>query len=274
MAARILRGSWRTGQIGRPQNKPRVVTSFITLPREPYTMGRREDLDRFYGLLGELEGGLGGRRTLGGCHGRMGWPGRGVYFFFEPGELREDGGAHRVVRVGTHGLKGGSRSTLWGRLRQHRGSLGGGRPGGGNHRGSVFRLHVGSAMLRREGLEGQYPTWGLGSSAKRAMTAHEHPIEKLVSDHIRSMPFLWLEVDDEPGPESARGHIERNAIGLISNHNKIETDRAIDPPSASWLGQWCSKKKIRDSGLWNSDHVNLSHKTEFLDIFTHLIRQQ
>ena len=28
----------------------------------------------------------------------------------------------RIVRVGTHGLKTGSRSTLWGRLSQHRGT--------------------------------------------------------------------------------------------------------------------------------------------------------
>ena len=125
-------------------------------------MERREHLDHFYELLGELEGGLG-------------WPKRGVYFFFEPGELREDGRTPRGDRVGTHGLKAGSRSTLWGRLRQHRGSLGGELAGGGNHRGSVFRLHVGSALLRREGLESRYPTWGVGSLASRIVRAHEYP---------------------------------------------------------------------------------------------------
>jgi len=49
---------------------------------------------------------------------------------------------NRVVRVGTHGLKTGSTSTLWGRVHQHRDT----REGGGNHRGSVFRLHVGQAL--------------------------------------------------------------------------------------------------------------------------------
>ena len=236
-------------------------------------MGRREDLGRFYGLLGELEHRLGGRRTLGECHGGMGWPRRGVYFFFEPGELREDGRAPRVVRVGTHALKAGSKSTLWGRLRQHRGSLGGERAGGGNHRGSVFRLHVGSALLRRESLEARYPTWGIGSSASRAARVHEHPIERLVSEHIRSMPFLWLELDDELGPDSMRGYIERNTIGLLSNHKTLASYRALDLPSMGWLGQWCSKKKIRDSGLWNSDHIYVIHNTEFLDIFARIIRK-
>ena len=49
------------------------------------------------------------------------------------------GAGPRVVRIGTHGLKNGSRSTLWGRLSQHRGSS---RSGLGNHRGSSFRLLV------------------------------------------------------------------------------------------------------------------------------------
>ena len=66
---------------------------------------RRADLDRFYALLAELEGLRGGKRLLAECHGRMGWPQRGVYFFFEDGELRDDGVTPRVVRVGTHALQ-------------------------------------------------------------------------------------------------------------------------------------------------------------------------
>jgi hypothetical protein len=38
---------------------------------------------------------------------------------------------------------------------------------------------------------------------------------------------LWLSVDDEPGPQSLRGCIERNAIALLSNYGKLP----IDPPS-------------------------------------------
>jgi hypothetical protein len=49
------------------------------------------DLDRFYSLLRQLETALGGTRMLADCHGRLGWPQRGVYFFFEPGEFRRNG---------------------------------------------------------------------------------------------------------------------------------------------------------------------------------------
>jgi hypothetical protein len=88
------------------------------------------DLDRFYRLLSRLEHAIGGTRTLAECHGRLGWPARGMYFFFEPGEIRGDGNP-RVTRVGTHALTATSKATLWGRLAQHRGR----GDGGGNHAG-------------------------------------------------------------------------------------------------------------------------------------------
>ena len=107
--------------------------------------GRLDHLKRFYDLLADLEIRQGDRRRLSACDGRMNWPARGVYFFFEPGETRSDSGAGpRVVRVGTHALTTGSRTTLWDRLSQHRGTA---KKGGGNHRGSIFRLLVGAALI-------------------------------------------------------------------------------------------------------------------------------
>ena len=47
-----------------------------------------------------------------------------------------------------------------------------------------------------------------------------------MSTVIGAMPFLWLAVDDEPGAESLRGDIERNAIALLSNFGK----QPVDPP--------------------------------------------
>ena len=78
---------------------------------------RVDDLARFYLLVDRLEKAVSGPRTLSCCTGRTGWPLRGVYFFREPDEKRSDSGhGHRVVRVGTHALKPGSSTTLWGRL--------------------------------------------------------------------------------------------------------------------------------------------------------------
>ena len=221
------------------------------------TMQRLDQINRFYDALHVLEDRLGGKRFLAECHGKMKWPRRGVYFFFELGEKRSTCPDLRVARVGTHALKQGSRSTLWGRLRTHRGSLKGKHPGGGNHRGSIFRLHVGTAILKRGGLD--YPTWGVGSSTSRKLRDLEYPVEKRVSQHIRLMPFVWLEVNDPPGPSSKRAYIERNSISLLSNFGRLGTASAIDPPSAGWLGHFCRSEMVRESGLWNVNHVAEEH---------------
>jgi len=113
-------------------------------------------IDRFYFDLEDLREQVGGYRLLSSCTGSMNWPERGVYFFFEAGETRDFKDDLRVVRVGTHAVSKGSKTTLWDRLRTHRGSLSGRYAGGGNHRGSIFRLHVGSAILNKEGLTGEY----------------------------------------------------------------------------------------------------------------------
>jgi len=227
---------------------------------------RLQHVQRFYETLAKLEQNLGGKRTLGAVDGTMPWPRRGVYFFFEPGEMRTtSGGGLRVTRVGTHALKAGSKSTLWSRLQAHRGTLKGSRPGGGNHRGSIFRLHVGTALIRRDDWpEEVIAQWAVGSSAKREVRAKEYPLEQAVSELIRSMPFLWLDINDEPGPASLRGYIERNSIALLSNLDCPEA--SIDHPSLGWLGHWAASEQIRLSGLWNVNHVTVSYDPAFLGV--------
>lgn len=221
------------------------------------------DLKRFYSLLDELARNIQGPRVLSHCSGRMDWPVRGVYFFQESGQARTDTGtAPRTVRVGTHALKDGSRTRLWNRLSQHKGAT---RSGGGNHRGSVFRLMVGTALMERDGHD--FPTWGQGSSAPKHIRVTEQSLEKLVSKTIGDMPVLWLAIEDTAGPGSLRGYIEHNAIALLSNYNK----QAIDPPSGTWLGELCTREKVRKSGLWNQNHVDEDYDPAFLDVLERLV---
>src|SRR4051812_46407565 len=117
---------------------------------------RIEDLKRFYDHLGRVETRAGGKRNLASCTGKSGWPERGVYFFFEDGESRSNSGqGPRVVRVGTHAITTGSKTKLWDRLLQHRGSTN----LGGNNRGSVFRLLVGGALSEKDPTV-SVTTWG------------------------------------------------------------------------------------------------------------------
>jgi len=230
-------------------------------------MTRREDVDRFYELMQELEKRTGGKRTLNNCSGRMGWPHRGIYFFFEDGEYRNNGDL-RIVRVGTHALKIGSGTSLWNRLSQHQGTLSGRHPGGGNHRGSIFRLHVGTAIISKDNLS--VPTWSKGSTAKGAIRESEYSVEKKVSQYIGAMPFLWLGVNDEPGPESMRGYIERNSIALLSNYNNQES---IDKQSEEWLGNYAWREKVNISGLWNVKHVDDVYDPKFLDVLEKYVEE-
>lgn len=189
-------------------------------------------------------------RKLDNCNGRMVWSRRGVYFFSDPEEPREDG-TPRIVRVGTHAVSKGSRTTLWNRLRQHRGTLGGGHPGGGNHRGSVFREIVGEAMIARDNLH--CPTWGEGHTATREVRDQEYSVESRVSEYVRRLSLLWLAVDDAPGRESRRAFVERNSIAILSN---FASASPIDPASKDWLGHSSPRQRVVGSGLWNSEFVD------------------
>ena len=224
---------------------------------------RLKDIKRFYDLLDQLELKVGKKRILANCNGHMDWPERGVYFFFEPGEERSTSGTGmRVVRVGTHALSTGVQANLWNRLKQHQGIQ---RNGGGNHRGSVFRKHVGKAIIARDGLTTPATkTWGVGNNAPKDVREAEKPIEQLVSEHIRSMPFLWVAIEDEPGPDSHRGLVERHAIALLSNFRNPA--QSIDPSSGTWLGHTAASESIRRSGIWNVNHIDKTYNPGFLNL--------
>ena len=180
-----------------------------------------------------------------------------------------------MVRVGTHALKDGSRTTLWKRLSQHQGVR---RSGGGNHRGSIFRLLTGQALIARDGLE--VPTWGVGRDAGKAagrlglereqVESLEQPVEKAVSTTLGAMELLWVPIEDSPGSGSLRGYIERNSIALLSNYRGA----GIDPPSSDWLGRFSNHEKVRQSGLWNSNHVDEPYEPAFLGVLKRLVEAQ
>lgn len=212
------------------------------------------DLGRLYSLLERLAEATGQGRRLGDCVGGNGWPARGVYFIFEPGEHRSAApSVARVVRVGTHAVGAGAKSSLWGRLRMHRGT----KAGNGSHRSSIFRHHVGAAILRSEGR--QLATWHDKKSPDEKALERAH--EQAVSQRICAMSVLWVNVPDAPGPGSDRALIEKNAIALLSNGRK-----PMDPPSTGWLGRSSADARIAQSGLWNLNHVDGSYDAAFLDV--------
>lgn len=232
-------------------------------------MSRRSDLSRLYDLLDRLEASVGGKQRLKDSTGYMDWPDRGVYFFFAQDETRDSTDQLRLTRVGTHAVSTGSGTSLWNRLRTHRGSNRGTYEDGGNHRGSVFRKRVGEAMIVRDDLHDEHPHWGDGSSAGRERRLAELEHERRVSEYIRDLPFLWVSIDDEPGPDSDRAYIERNAISLVSNYAKA----SIDTRDEGWLGKDSPRDEINQSGLWNINHVEEEYDSAFLDRLSRAIEE-
>lgn len=215
------------------------------------------DLERFYSILaGQVA--RQGAPCFSELDGGVSWPERGVYFVFEPGEdRRSDSHVARVVRVGTHALRARSSASLWNRLRQHRGA----KDGSGNHRASVFRMHVGRALIARDGLQDEFPRWDQGSNVPVDIRRREQELEKRVSEVIGRMRVAWIAVSDDAGPGSDRGVIERGAIALLASEG-----RKSDPPSPGWLGRRAPAEQIRLSGLWHVHHVGDLPDPAFLDV--------
>jgi hypothetical protein len=178
-------------------------------------------------------------------------PRSGIYFFFERGEsVPWNGGtADRIVRVGTHNRDERFRS----RIRQHYGPLSG---PGGNHSGSIFRKHLGAALLNRDD----------PSDARIELWLKEQgkfpDIEIEVSRVLRqNFTFSCFQVETM----EERHALESGLVALLAQY-------PISSPSPDWLGHYSVKAQIRSSGLWN---VLLIDKTPLtaaqLDCLAHLI---
>lgn len=226
-------------------------------------------LERFYDLLDQLSAFTGGPHCLGDFTPPPTFPSRGLYFFFEPSEQRSVTSALRVVRVGTHQVSHGSRSLLWSRLKQHRGSADG---SGGHRGGSIYRYHVGRSIVSRDDSNPVLPptheerlasivAWALSRGESDPARA-DKLYEAVISTYITRMSFTYVSVGDEPSKRSDRAYLEKNAIALLST-----TGRSIDPPSQEWLGLHSPYAQIRESGMWNKQHVGKVFDRRFLETF-------
>jgi len=163
-------------------------------------------------------------------------PRNGIYLFFEKGESAShlDTVTDRIVRVGTHRANGRFRS----RIRQHYGNV---HSLAGNKNASVFRKHVGGALLRsvdhHDRRLADWLTQGAPSFSE---------VEETVSRVLReNFTFRCFRVDER----SERLSLERGLIALLAQY-------PLGEPSANWLGSFAASQEIRRSGLWNMQHTD------------------
>ena len=156
-------------------------------------------------------------------------PRNGIYFFYEEGEFCRhfDVIRPRIVRVGTHREQDRFRS----RIRQHI---------RGNKNSSVFRKHLGGAVLRRRNPD----DFRLGRWLKQDTPTFEE-VEELVTNRLAAdFTFKCIMVKDK----KERLDLEERLIATLAKCPGCE-------PSKDWLGYYAGSEEIRQSSLWNVQHV-------------------
>ncbi len=166
-----------------------------------------------------------------------GIPANGLYFIFEAGEIGH--GDDRIVRVGSHTGRG----NLAARLKEHI-SL--------NKDRSIFRKNMGRALLCRDG-DPFLKEWNLDLTKRTDRDKYMHlidqakqgQVEQAVSEHILgAMSFCVVGTANR---ELAL-RLEQGCIATISLCGACCA-------SPSWLGRFSPNPKIRESGLWQVQHL-------------------
>jgi hypothetical protein len=216
-------------------------------------------LDATYKIISRLVKKPGLRRLKDVIDGEM--PDSGVYLFFDARERRlKDIDQLRIVRVGTHGVASGSKASLRDRMRTHFGTV----AGEGNHRSSVFRLHIGRSLINAK-LAAPIESWGTLADDKGSLQA-ERALEQAVSRYLGELLVLFIAVPGESQKNNDRAYLEQNLIALLSNSRK-----PLDPPSCDWLGLHSVKREIRKSGLWNVNHVDQRFDPTYLEVLDYYV---
>ena len=160
-------------------------------------------------------------------------PSSGIYFFYEVGEHCPPTGQLRIVRVGTHGAG----RTLKRRLRDHY---------YGNREGSVFRKHLGTALLKRADASDVQIRWWRRKRKGNARWTQFTKVEDEVDDIIRSTFFFRVIPMDRV---QERKWFEEKLIATIAACPVCQA-------SSTWLGRFAWSEKVRRSGLWNSQFID------------------
>ncbi len=150
-------------------------------------------------------------------------PLNGIYLFYEKGE--KINGKPRIVRVGINTEDGNFKKRIHSHYK-------------GSHKNSVFRKHVGYAILGQEGVNDKIRNEWYNEKGK--FKDMEHNVDRYFNG---SFTYKTIEI----AQKNLRSQIEQQWIQLLSFHPK-------NKPSKTWLGKY-GKEPISSSGLWNINHV-------------------
>jgi len=183
-------------------------------------------------------------------------PHNGIYFFYEEGENWEHGGEHpRIVRIGTH-RNNNFRSRINDHFLFNERKMNFNKMKPAPKDRSIFRKNIGRALLNKE-KDDYLNVWNIDFTHRinREEYGHlrniskEKQIESEVTRILReNFSFRFIIVDNQFERMGSSG-LESSLIGTIA---ECELCR----PSDDWLGNYSSKREIKESGLWLVQHLN------------------
>ncbi|MDP1813632.1 MAG: hypothetical protein Q8K92_04215 [Leadbetterella sp.] len=180
-------------------------------------------------------------------------PENGIYVKFEKGEKHNE--FDRIVRVGTDT----GENNLKKRLIEHFITE--------NKNRSIFRKNIGRALLNKEN-NPYLKYWELDTTSKADKEKNlklldlqfEAKMEKEISNYIKTN-FLFCVF-----------RVETKEQRLFWESKLISTLAFKTKPSENWLGNFSTKDKIKQSGLWQVQGLNKSKMTnEEFDNFKQLL---
>ena len=189
-------------------------------------------------------------------------PRNGIYFFYENSELWSHGGEElRIVRIGTH-----KSNNFQSRINEHFlindrwMDFNSNRPAPKDR--SIFRKNLGRAIINIENPK-YLKIWDIDFTSRKNQEEYAHlrnilyekEIESRITNLLRdSFSFRFLEVEKEEERIGQKG-LESRLIGTVTNCPDCK-------PSERWLGRSSPIKKIRNSGLWQVQHLRSSPITD------------
>ncbi len=180
----------------------------------------------------------------------------GIYFFYERGEYwGHQNNKPRIVRIGTH-----KRNNFRSRISEHylfnEKKMGFGKNNQKPSDRSIFRKNIGRALLNQT-QEKYLDIWEIDFTIKENRKNYGHmrdiqkekKIEYKITRIMRDDFLFRFIVIHEEEKRIGESGLEKPLTGTFSQCRLCK-------PSDRWLGNHSPVEKIRDSGLWQVQHLN------------------
>jgi len=189
-------------------------------------------------------------------------PENGIYFFYEQGEIWGHGGQKpRIVRIGTH-RDGNFKSRIGEHylLDESKMNFDAAQPA--PHERSIFRKNIGRALLNQQ-RDDYLQIWEIDFTTKKNREKFGHfrnvrkekELESEITRILReNFSFRFFEISSQMERMGAKG-LESALIGTVAHCQLCK-------PTKNWLGNFSPKRQIKESGLWQVQHIKADEINE------------